>query len=104
MESKYKEDVHYRNAKKKVDEIKSFYIHLLVYLVINIGIIVFGNREEGLWEALKDPWTYFTALSWGIGLLAHWAGVFGPNIFFGKKWEERKVQELMKKDSKRGWE
>jgi hypothetical protein len=35
---------------------------------------------------------------WGIGLAAHWLGVFGKNIVFSKAWEERKIKEFMDKD------
>ena len=44
-------------------------------------------------------WGHFsTAFFWGIGLLAHWSGVFGKNLIFSKSWEERKIKEYMDKD------
>ncbi|MFV7236371.1 MULTISPECIES: 2TM domain-containing protein [Flavobacterium] len=37
-------------------------------------------------------------------LYSHGLSVFGRDIFFGKKWEERRIQELMKKDQNSKWE
>lgn len=104
MERTVKEDFRYRAARKKVKDIKGFYTHLLVYLFVNIAILIVSTREEGLWKGLGDTDNYYTAFFWGIGIVAHWASVFGPNIFFGKDWEERKIKELMERDQTKKWE
>jgi hypothetical protein len=102
MEKNYKEDLKYRAAKKRVKDIKGFYVHLLVYLFINIAIIAVNTYRN--WEQLNEIWTYSTAFFWGIGLFAHWLSVFGPNVLFGKDWEEKKIQELMEKEKRNTWE
>lgn len=94
----------YRNAHKKVQNIKGFYVHLLVYLFINMAILIANTRQEGLIEGLTEIWNYSTAFFWGIGLLAHWASVFGPNVLMGKDWEERKIKEIMEKEKRKTWE
>ena len=104
MNSNYKENLKYRAAKKKVNEIKSFYVHLVVYLFINTAIILVTTYHDGTWNRLDDIWTYSTAFFWGIGLFAHWVTVFGPNKLFGRNWEERKIRELMEKNKKNTWE
>lgn len=104
MEKNYKEHLKYRSAKKRVKDIKGFYVHLLVYLFINIAIFIVTAYQDGHWRGLGDFWTYSTAFFWGIGVFAHWFSVFGPNIFFGREWEERKIQELMEKEKKSTWE
>lgn len=84
------------NARKKVDSIKGFYSHLMVYLIVNVFIvtaIVWNTNIELLsFSALS------TALFWGIGLASHAIGVFGEDIFFAKNWENRKIQEIMDSD------
>jgi len=95
MERNYQEDQSYRAAQKRVKDIKGFYIHLIVYLFINIAIIIANSNFSEF--GLKFS-TFYTALFWGIGLAAHWASVFGTGIFLGRKWEEKKIQELMEKD------
>lgn len=100
MESKQLEDQNYKAAKKRVKDIKGFYIHLVVYLAINSMLLLVNsnfNENGGFDLELSN---FYTAIFWGIGLGAHWASVFGPGILLGKKWEERKIKELMEKDRK----
>ncbi|MBT8188623.1 MAG: 2TM domain-containing protein [Croceitalea sp.] len=86
-------------AKKRVDAIKGFYIHLTVYSVINafilINIFVRTNFDgEGFWR-----WEHFiTPFFWGIGLTFHAINTFRLNPFFGKEWEERQIKKYMDED------
>ena len=98
-------DDRYNVAFKRVKRIKGFYVHLLVYLLVNAyGIFgdYFGNRSEN--EIFWSWATFSTAFFWGIGLFAHGMSVFGRNIFFGDNWEEKKIQELIEKDKNEKWE
>jgi hypothetical protein len=106
MEENYTEDRSFRAAQKKVKDIKGFYIHLLVYLFINTAILAVQINGKNVWAELQDPSNYFTMFFWGIGLLAHWASVFGAGLFLGRRWEERKIKEIMDRDmeEKRKWE
>ena len=60
--------------KKRVKEIKGFYSHFLIYLIINIfisGIIVFGLTYSGnssFSESFTNFGVYSTWLFWGIGV------------------------------------
>lgn len=103
MERDYKKDMSYKAAQKRVKDIKGFYVHLVVYLFINVAIFIVTTKDEGFVEGLTDISNYSTIFFWGIGLVAHWASVFGPNFIFGKKWEERKIRELMERDKKQIW-
>jgi hypothetical protein len=89
----------YHRAKKRVESIKGFYTHLLVYVVINIMILAVNAQVKTV-ESFFSFGTFFTAFSWGIGLLAHALGVFGHNLFLGKDWEDKKIQELIEKYKK----
>lgn len=95
-------DRKYLRAKKRVDDIKGFYVHLAVYLGVNLFIsitkVVNSVREgSSLAMELSDFSTYAVWLFWGIGLVMHGFKIFGTNILMGKDWEERKIQEIMKK-------
>lgn len=103
-EPQYRESLEYRSALKKVRALKGFYGHLAVYLIINILLLYVYTREEGLLEGLQDTSNYFTAFFWGIGLVAHGASVFLPNMIFGRNWEERKIRELLEKEKRSTWE
>lgn len=84
----------YLAAKKRVKEIKAFYIHATVYILVNIFIVAQNLRGGMNWADMNNYWT---ATFWGIGLLAHAISVFVPHFFLGKNWEERKTKELMDK-------
>lgn len=103
MERDYKKEYSYKAAQKRVKDIKGFYVHLLVYIFINTAILIVTTKDTGLIDGLSEISNYSTIFFWGIGLLAHWASVFGPNIFFGKSWEEKKIKELMDQDKKQLW-
>jgi hypothetical protein len=101
----YNPDDRYNLAYKRVKRIKGFYVHAMVYVLVNLFIIAssynkssFDNGDFFRWE------TFSTALFWGIGLLAHGMSVFGRNIFFGQNWEERKIHEFMEKEKSEKWE
>lgn len=90
----------YIRAKKKLDKIIGFYWHLTIYIIINLFLIILigANRDDG--ESFWSFGTFATALFWGIGLGFHFLGVFGPDFLFGKNWEERKIKEIMEKESR----
>ena len=88
-------DEKYEKAKKRVEEIKGFYSHLIVYVVVNIGLFFLNLfTSPGFW------WFYWPLLGWGIGLFFHAMGVFVFSKFPGKQWEERKIKEVMNKMDK----
>jgi len=99
----------YLKAKKRVDEIKGFYVHLIVYILVNLFIstmVIIGTIQGGdsLGSALSNFGVYAVWLFWGIGIFFHGLGVLGTSIIFGKNWEERKLQQYLeeyKEQSKR---
>lgn len=100
MENNMQEKELYRAAKKQVQEVKGFYIHLLVYVLVNLFLLV-GSKKISMTSIFELKLENFSMMFfWGIGLFVHWVSVFGKNLFLGKKWEERKIKELMEKDKK----
>lgn len=107
MDQDYIKEQQYLKAKKKVKDIKGFYSHLTVYIIINIfisGIIVYGltRGDYTFGKAITNFGVYSTWLFWGIGLFFHWLGVFGFKNLLGKSWEEKKIKELMSEEDERG--
>jgi hypothetical protein len=101
MEDKYLDKR--ERAKKQIDELKGFYIHLTSYLLVN-GFIstakIIRDMQEGetFMQAFWDFGTMAVWLFWGIGLLFHAMKVFSFNPFFGKEWEERQIRKYMEKE------
>lgn len=91
-------------ARKRVKAIAGFYRHFAVYVLVNLFLIAmqYFNLDPG--ERFLKFSTFSTAFFWGIGLAFHALSVFGPNIFLGHDWEERKIRELMDKNKKNKWE
>ena len=90
-----------KQAKKRVEEIKGFYIHLMVDIVVNLFIvlsIVYNQYADG--EPLLGWPMLVTPLFWGIGLGIHAANVFGFGMVLGKNWEERMIRKYMEEDRK----
>ncbi|MCZ8196604.1 MAG: 2TM domain-containing protein [Flavobacterium sp.] len=93
------EQIQYENALKRVKKVKGFYTHLIVYVVINIMIIIVNIQNLDKEDSYFQIENFFTAFFWGIGLLSHALSVFGPNLFLGKDWEDKKIKELMEKEN-----
>ncbi|TCI90565.1 2TM domain-containing protein [Tenacibaculum sp. M341] len=97
------EESQYVRATRRVEELKKFYKHLAVYLVINIFISTnkiirnLGNGES-FEEAFFDFNTFAVWFFWGIAIVLQAFKLFGFNFFLGKNWEERKIQEMMQKN------
>ena len=92
----------YERAQKRVKEIKGFYTHLTVYLLVNIFLVL---AQMGIFSGeLKigmPAWSYFTTpFFWGIGLFFHGLYVFKDNFNFLRNWEERKIKEFMEEEEK----
>ncbi|MBC5842265.1 2TM domain-containing protein [Flavobacterium sp. F-380] len=91
----YNENNAYFRAKKRVEELKGFYGNLISYCCV-IPFLIFINLKF----SPQFHWFWFSALGWGFGLTMHALQVFG----YGKNWEERKIQEILEKDtSKQKW-
>jgi hypothetical protein len=104
-EDGFNQDSQYDIAYKKVKRIKGFYVHALVYVLVNAFIIISSfNRNLFNHEGFLNWETFSTALFWGIGLMAHGLSVFGKNILFGTNWEQKKIQEFMDKEKSQKWE
>ena len=88
-------------AKKRLDELKGFYIHLIVYLGVNTFILV--NIAVRSLEDSDSFWhfgTFITPVFWGIGLLIHALNTFRINPFFGKDWEKKQIQKYIDEDKR----
>jgi hypothetical protein len=83
----------YQTAKKRVEDIKGLYIHVGLYLIVNLGLFTINM--------LTNPdqlWFYWPLLGWGVGVAIH-AFVFATEgKWLGPEWEDRKIHELMERD------
>ncbi len=90
MESNYSQEDFYIKAKKRVEEIKGFYTHIVV-MVFLLPFLVFINLEF----SPQYHWFWWAIIGNLLGVFFHWLGVFGFKNFLGRDWEERKIKEYM---------
>ena len=65
----------YEEAKKRVEAKKGFYVHLTVYICVNILLVL-------IWAFVAGggfPWFIFPIVGWGIAIIIH-----GVSTFRGK--------------------
>jgi hypothetical protein len=80
----------YQEAKRRVKAIRGFYIHLVVYVLVNALLFLIDiTTSSGVF------WFYWPLLGWGIGLVLHAVFVFGVGYWLGPEWEEKKIKETM---------
>jgi sensor histidine kinase YesM len=91
----------YIRARKRVDKLKEFYGSLVAYVIV-IPFLIFINLNtfRGV------HWFWFPLLGWGVGLAFQAYEVYGKDKYFGKSWEDRKMQEYMNEetDKRNRWE
>lgn len=86
------DEFRYNQARKKVHEMRGFYINLISFCVV-IPILIFIN----LTFSPDFYWFIFSTLGWGIGLFSQWMHVFGKSSFFGVEWERKLTERMMAK-------
>ncbi|MFX0556679.1 2TM domain-containing protein [Maribacter sp. CXY002] len=86
------EDKRYQKAKEKVENIKGFYGNLIAYCIVIPCLAVLNYNTTSF------PWIIFPVVGWGFGLLTHGLEAFGYHPLWGKRWEEKKLRQLMEKD------
>ena len=94
MKTTFSKEQQYINAQKRVKEIKGFYSHLIVMMFL-LPFIIFINLK------FTPSYHWFWSALFGnlLGLFFHWLKVLGlESIGFGKAWEQKKIEEYIKKN------
>lgn len=103
----FTENIKLRKALKRVEELKGFYQHLIVFIIINLILfIIRGNVLEFFMNTSSDKnlvqWVDWNILIvpifWGIGLVFHAAKVFQYKFGFIKKWEQKQLQKFIREE------
>ena len=84
----------YEKARKRVEAKIGFYIHLGIYVGVNILLVIIN-----LLTSREFLWFVFPLLGWGIGVLFHGLGVF----VFSKESaiKERMIRKEMEKEAQK---
>ncbi|MFD0962830.1 2TM domain-containing protein [Pseudofulvibacter geojedonensis] len=94
----------YLSAKKRLDSIKSFYTHVIVYIVINTFLLLIFSTGTSVKANGMHYGNFYTAIGWGVIVIIHGVVVFSPIISIMNKWEEKKIKEFMQEGTNNKWE
>jgi len=90
----YTDELFYIKAKKRIKEVKGFYAFLIVNILV-IPLIIFINLEF----VPGFHFFWFPLVGMLFALFMMWLGIFGlEQLGLGKKWQKKKVREIMKQD------
>ena len=84
-----------KQAKDKAKEKIGFYVHFIIYIFVNAFLFAqwyWISGGEGF------PWVIPTTVGWGIGILAHFIGVFVIEPH-SERLEEKEYQKLKEKNN-----
>lgn len=87
----------YKAAEERAEMLQGYYIHLLVYVVVNAGLFLINlltKGSDGGW------WFYWPLAGWGIGVMVHTLVTFSG--VFSEGWKERKAAEIYERGRRPG--
>lgn len=87
------QEIKYQRAKKRVKALKGFYVHLGVYVTVNL--FLFLLNIVGSPDSL---WFHWPLLGWSVAIVLHAFSVFGSGRPLGAEWEEKKIAEIMEQE------
>ena len=85
------QETKYQKAKERVEEIKGFYVHLIVYILVNLLLFTINMITSP-----DNLWFIWPLMGWGIAIPLHAVRVFAGTL--GSDWEEKKIAELISKE------
>lgn len=82
-------------AKKKVKNLKIFYIHLVGYVVLVVLLSYNLYIMSGPYKPFFQWFDICILVAWTLFIIMHGWNVFKGKMFFKKDWENKKIQEFM---------
>ncbi|MEH6535783.1 MAG: 2TM domain-containing protein [Psychroserpens sp.] len=90
------EDIRFVNAKNKVKRIKSFYLHLALYIIVTALLLYNFYIIKGPYTDVITGLNITIMVFWTIIIIIHALSAFKGRLFFKKSWEDRKTEEFIK--------
>ena len=95
MTDRSEHDAAVERATKRVRELRNFYIHAAIYVVVNTGLVLLDLAQgDGL------QWAQWVIFGWGIGLVVHGVSVFIFESRSAARWEARKIAEFTEEEER----
>ena len=83
-----------RLARKRANAKLGWYMHLAIYVVVNLFIFAMSQHAFG-----QRPWSVYPLLGWGLGVVLHGLSVFvlGSGSGLRERMEEREREALRRR-------
>ncbi|WP_374665184.1 2TM domain-containing protein [Ramlibacter sp.] len=83
-----------RLARKRTNAKLGWYMHLAIYVVVNLFIFAMSQHAFG-----QRPWSVYPLLGWGLGVVLHGLSVFvlGSGSGLRERMEEREREALRRR-------
>lgn len=89
----------YENARKRIKQKRSLFLHFILFAVGSIFIIVL---EKLFNVGLNYPgWSTWAILIWAFVFILHFINVFITKRFMNKQWEREEIDKLVEKQKRR---
>lgn len=91
------EEIIINNARAKLRKIKGLIKHAIIFLIVNFifGVVNFYLYPERLWFLLVFG-------VWSLFLISHYFFVYDfDELFFGRKWERKRLEKLVEKEQRK---
>ena len=85
-----KQETAEERARARVKEVREFYGHLGVYLLVILFLLILN-----LMTGPETLWVVWPALGWGIGIALHGWNVLVADRVFDSGWEDRQVEKQL---------
>lgn len=99
--------IKYKRATKRVKQLKGFYNHIKIFVVVNLALYLIKSGWIHSWLPNGFPrasyyfdWINENFVIWGIFLVFHGLLVFRNKLPFFKNWEKKQIQKFMEQESK----
>jgi len=93
----------YEYARGRTVQKRRLFQHFVIFLVGAVLLIilnvVIGYRQD--FTPLGYDWFVLAILIWTFFILVHFINVFVTDSFMGKKWEQRQLEKLVRKQKDR---
>jgi len=94
----YTQEERYLKAKDRIKQLKTFYIHLGVYIIFNSSFLALIYSGYDIKINFWQPGSFFMPSGWGLGLAIHALIVFIPNLSIFKHWEKKKLNQFINEE------
>lgn len=81
-----------KEARHRVRQLRGLYGNIWWYVIVNALLIAIN-----LVTSPGNLWFYWVSIFWGFGLVVQAASIYSKFHFFGKDWEDKKVEQLTKR-------